>query len=101
MSELRDENDAEHYYNATVRLMAEVADLRAEVETWKQRAETAWAKGDEEAEARIRLMAEVERLRGAIAEIRAGKGRRPNPGYPDYVEAYDDWIVEVFDRWGV
>ena len=73
MSELRDENDAEHYYNATVRLMAEVAELRDE----------------------------NKRLRGAIAEIRAGKGRRPNPGYPDYVEAYDDWIVEVFDRWGV
>lgn len=27
-----DENDVEHYYNATVRLMAEVTDLRAENE---------------------------------------------------------------------
>ena len=66
MSELRDENDAEHYYNATVRLMAEVTDLRAEVETWKQRAETAWAKGDEEAETRIRLVAENKRLQGLL-----------------------------------
>ena len=70
---LRDENDTEHYYNATVRLMAEVAELRdenkrlrAEVETWKQRAETAWAKGDEEAETRIRLVAENKRLQGLL-----------------------------------
>lgn len=68
--------------------------LKAERDLWEQRAEMAKNMLRE-------TDAANERLRCAVAEIRAGKGRRPNPGYPDYVEAYDDWIVEVFDRWGV
>ena len=77
MSGLRDENDAEHYYNATVRLMAEVADLRAEVETWKQRARGSWLSSRECGPSRRFWRASVPTYRERASPGRSSSERTP------------------------